>query len=107
MGLNQFKHFITAWLGVIVGVTLLLAATLHRWQIGGPHYTKSPLIPIEFILVIVQACVILFYHPGSAIALAIKKEWGSSLIMLIAALLGFVLLIIAFLVDAPTLLYVT
>ena len=102
---SKVKHVLGAWLGVIVGATLLLAATLHRLQLYSSHYTKSSLISIEFVLVILQGLIVFFYHPGNAIVLAVKKEWSRFLLMLLAALLGFLFLVLALQVDAPTLLY--
>lgn len=107
MYFKKFQNIIGMWLAVIVGSIFMLLTTIHRLQFNDPSYTRSPLIGIEIILMILQLIIVVLYHPGNAIFQALKKQWKTAFLMVLSALIGFALLAAGVKIDAPTLLYMT
>jgi len=101
-GLRKFlKYF-----GVIAASIFLAATILHRLTLGSSGYTKSPLIGVEFILMLALVFMTLACFMWTIMSL-ISREWASfkgALINLIACAAG---LSIGVWIDAPTLIYMT
>jgi len=102
-------RFIRRWALSICGVVLLIAAAAHRLQLdmAAPEpYRSSPLIPIEFILVVV-VCVGLLVHLVRSIYLTARKRWRDLGFLAIDGVVGGICLIAAMQIDAPTLVHMT
>lgn len=93
-------------LPVVLGVTLVAAAALHRWTLGSPGYTQHWLIKVEFLLLAVLLILILI-QGIYAVGLLLGGEWGTMLLMIGLVALSTILLFAALSIDAPTLLYMT
>ena len=87
-------------------VVLIIAATLHQFQLGSESYVRSWLIPIEIISVllvlvtsILQILVIPYY--------LYLKRWRFCCYFLASAIINLLSIFAAFSIDAETILYAT
>lgn len=102
----KLGHALGTWFLSVCSFCLLVASALHRLQLNSTIYTKSPLIPVEIILMIVVAVLILAYILY-AFVLLIKKEWQKLGIVIINTVIGIGAFMAAMTIDAPTLVYMT
>ncbi len=85
---------------------LLLTATLHRIGLDSPSYTRSPLIPVEMILLIIVAVLILV-QPILVVICCFQRQWRKLGIIAINTVVGIAALLGAMYIDSPTLIYMT
>ena len=94
---------------LISSLLLLIIAFLHKGQLNvgsSSAYTNSIYIPLEMILMTITGILILtavFF----VIADLLKKNWRKLLFTGAVLLISIIFLVIAMIVDAPTLLYIT
>jgi len=93
---------------IIMSVILLLAAIIHRFQLGAPDsaYTKSVLVQVEWIcllaLFLLNAISLLI-----GIGYAFIRKWGNAGQSILFSGVSIILIVSAFIIDAPTLIYMT
>ena len=97
---------LSTWTLAICGVCLVTAALVHRLQLHSKTYTSSLLIPVEFILLIVVAVLVLTYLFYGVVLLT-KKQWRELAIVGINIVVGIGSFLGAMAIDYPTLLYMT
>ena len=90
-------------LPALLGLCLDLVAAVHRSGLSDPGYTTSPLVPVEVALAAATG-LLLLAGPVVLVVLALKKQWRGLAGATAADLIGFLALIAAFAIDAPTLL---
>ncbi len=107
--IGSIIRFVLRWPLLICGGVLICAAAAHRLQLNLTEpqaYTSSPLVGVEMILMI-TLLILLVISPLYAIFLMLKQQWLEFGILAINVVIGIVCLVVAWSVDAPTLLYMT
>ncbi len=103
----KIARFLGTWALSLCGGMLVLAAGLHRLQLGSPNsYRSSPLIPVEMILMLLVILLELAYLL-SAMVLLVTRRWRQLLIAGINMVVGLGAWLAAMAIDAPTLIYMT
>ncbi len=105
-GIKKINRFLGSWALSLCGGILVMAAGLHRLQLGTPSYSSSPLIQVEMILMLLVALLV-FVHLLSAVVLLFKRRWRRLLIAGINTVAGIAAWLAAMSIDAPTLIYMT
>lgn len=103
--MKSYQVLATWGLSLCSGV-LLLTATLHRIGLDSPGYTSSPLIPLEMILMIIVAVLILT-QPILAVICCFQRQWRNLGIIAINTVVGIAAWLGALYIDSPTLIYMT
>ncbi len=93
-------------LPALPAVLLDLAAGSHARTLSSPAYTSSELIGVEVALVALTLLALLLQGP-LWIALGVMREWRVLAVAFASALLALMCLVVAFVIDAATLLYAT
>ena len=94
------------WSLTLCSVILLLTAMLHRVQLDSPGYTRSLLIPVEMLLMIIVAMLILT-QPVLAVTYCFQRQWHKLGIIAINMIVGIAAWLAAMYIDSPTLIYMT
>ncbi len=102
----ELVPFLGTWALAFIGVILVLTSLLHRLQLDTNIYTKSPLIPLQFIVLII-VMVLVPVHLIYAIVLMVKREWKAMTVVLINAIVGVGAVMAAMAIDYPTFIYMT
>lgn len=106
---KTISRFVLKWSLSMCGVALVCASAVHRAQLDTAHtqsYTTSPWVAIEMILLI-TVLALLILQAIRAVYLIVKRRWRALGLLVIDGILGVVCMVLAMLIDAPTLVYMT
>lgn len=93
-------------LGLSPGLALILFSSLHRLRLDNDDYTTSLLLLIELPLVVLML-ILIAAQPLRGIYFIIKRRWRKLAFACLWLLFYLTCLIIAQIIDAPTLVYMT
>lgn len=97
----------TIYTPLLLAALFGIAATVHRLGLDEPaRYRSSPLIPVEFILLVATVCVAIGFAGYALIALC-RCDWRTALHGAISVTGSALLVGGGLWIDAPTLLYLT
>ena len=94
------------WVPSVLGLLFVLVAVAHRLQLGNTGYTRSLLIPLEMILVVVLFLSIIIQLLASVVLL-VRRRWRVLLVLIINILASTALTVAGMCIDAPTIIYMT
>jgi hypothetical protein len=98
---------ICRWHISFLGLALVCIAWLHSNQFYSiEQYRDSPLIDIEFLLLI-TIFIMLVLQLFSALSIFLEKRWSDLWMLIINVFIAVILTTAAISIDAPTLVYMT
>ena len=94
------------WAPSFLGLLFVLAASAHRCQLGNTGYTRSLLIPLEMVLVLVLF-VLIIVQVLAGLVLLVRRRWSALLVLIINIIVSAFLVIAGMRIDSPTIIYMT